>query len=158
MTEHPGEQVPPAFDPDVEPGVGPEPGEHTPDYDTEPEPESTYDEPPADDFPGDSQADQASYGEPADEAAVEQPSYEEAVDEARYDDSAGDTSYGEASYGEAVDEPAGEGAHPLVEEAMTRLDRLRERPVGEHAEVYADLHERLQNALVEADAESGDRT
>ncbi|QNE17878.1 hypothetical protein F1D05_08175 [Kribbella qitaiheensis] len=43
--------------------------------------------------------------------------------------------------------------HPLVEETMARLDELRERPVGEHAEVYADLHERLQTALVEADAE-----
>ena len=40
---------------------------------------------------------------------------------------------------------------------MGRLDELRERPVGEHAEVYADLHERLQSALVEADAEHGDR-
>ncbi|TDO35593.1 hypothetical protein EV643_1224 [Kribbella sp. VKM Ac-2527] len=129
MTEHPGEQVPPAFDPDVEPGFGPEPDEHTPDYDTEPEPESTYDEPPADDFPGDSPTDQASYGDPA----------------------------GDAAYGEAVEERVGEGAHPLVEETMARLDGLRERPVGEHAEVYADLHERLQNALVEADAESGDR-
>lgn len=139
MTEHPGEQVPPAFDPDVEPGSGPEPDEHTPDYDTEPEPESTYDEPPADDFPGDSPADQASYGDPADDPAYEEPS-------------------DEAAYGEAVEEPADEGAHPLVEETMARLDGLRERPVGEHAEVYADLHERLQNALVEADAESGDRS
>jgi hypothetical protein len=129
VTEHPGEQVPPAFDPDVEPGFGPEPDEHTPDYDTEPEPESTYDEPPADDFPGDSPTDQTSYGEPA----------------------------GDPAYGEAVEEPVAEGAHPLVEETMARLDGLRERPVGEHAEVYADLHERLQNALVEADAESGDR-
>jgi hypothetical protein len=129
VTEHPGEQVPPAFDPDVEPGFGPEPDEHTPDYDTEPEPEGTYDEPPADDFPGDSPTDQTSYGEPA----------------------------GDPAYGEAAEEPVAEGAHPLVEETMARLDGLRERPVGEHAEVYADLHERLQNALVEADAESGDR-
>ncbi|MEU0092203.1 hypothetical protein [Kribbella sp. NPDC006257] len=43
--------------------------------------------------------------------------------------------------------------HPLVEETMARLDELRDKPVGEHAEVYADLHERLQTALVEADAE-----
>lgn len=50
-----------------------------------------------------------------------------------------------------------EGAHPLVEETMARLDDLRDRPVAEHAEVYADLHERLQTVLVEADAESGDR-
>jgi hypothetical protein len=40
---------------------------------------------------------------------------------------------------------------------MARLDDLRERPVSEHAEVYADVHERLQTALVEADAEHGDR-
>jgi hypothetical protein len=46
----------------------------------------------------------------------------------------------------------------LVEETMARLDDLRDRPVGEHAEVYADLHERLQGALVEADAEQGDRS
>lgn len=45
----------------------------------------------------------------------------------------------------------------MVEEVMGRLDGLRERPVGEHAEVFADLHERLQSALVEADAEHGDR-
>jgi hypothetical protein len=50
-----------------------------------------------------------------------------------------------------------EGRHPLVEETMARLDDLRERPVSEHAEVYADVHERLQTALVEADAEHGDR-
>lgn len=48
-----------------------------------------------------------------------------------------------------------EGRHPLVEETMARLDDLRERPVSEHAEVYADVHERLQTALVEADAEHG---
>jgi hypothetical protein len=29
--------------------------------------------------------------------------------------------------------------------------------VSEHGEVYADLHERLQSALVEADAEQSDR-
>jgi hypothetical protein len=40
---------------------------------------------------------------------------------------------------------------------MGRLEELRERPVGEHAEVFAELHERLQSALVEADAEHGDR-
>lgn len=50
-----------------------------------------------------------------------------------------------------------EGAHPLVEETMARLGELSDRPVAEHAEVYADLHERLQTVLVAADAESGDR-
>ncbi|MFF1822498.1 hypothetical protein ACFVWG_34670 [Kribbella sp. NPDC058245] len=55
------------------------------------------------------------------------------------------------------DEPAqDESGHPLVEEVMGRLDDLREKPVGEHAEVYADLHERLQTALVEADSDQGD--
>jgi hypothetical protein len=44
-----------------------------------------------------------------------------------------------------------------VEETMARLDGLRDLPVSEHAEVYAELHERLQSALVEADAEPGDR-
>ena len=98
MTEHPGEQFPPAVDPDVEP----QPDERrTPDYDTEPEPESTS-----------------------------TPS---------------------------ADRAAEEGVHPLVEETMERLEGLRERPVSEHAEVYADLHERLQTALVGADAEHGDR-
>lgn len=50
-----------------------------------------------------------------------------------------------------------EGVHPLVEETMARLEELRDRPVAEHAEVYADLHERLQSALVEADTDGGDR-
>ena len=54
--------------------------------------------------------------------------------------------------------PDEDRAHPLVEETMGRLGELRDRPVGEHAEVYADLHERLQSALVEADAEHGDRS
>ncbi|HEU4948055.1 MAG TPA: hypothetical protein VFT31_12955 [Kribbella sp.] len=50
-----------------------------------------------------------------------------------------------------------EGSHPLVEETTNRLDGLRERPVSEHAEVYAGVHERLQTALVEADADYGER-
>jgi len=58
---------------------------------------------------------------------------------------------------DVADEPVEDGAHPLVEETMGRLGELRDRPVGEHAEVYADLHERLQSALVEADADPGDR-
>lgn len=45
----------------------------------------------------------------------------------------------------------GERGHPLVEETMERLEDLRGRPVSEHAEVYADLHERLQSALAEAE-------
>lgn len=45
----------------------------------------------------------------------------------------------------------GERGHPLVEETMERLEDLRDRPVSEHAEVYADLHDRLQSALAEAE-------
>ncbi|GAA1574216.1 hypothetical protein GCM10009804_33720 [Kribbella hippodromi] len=67
--------------------------------------------------------------------------------------------HGESRHGqyEQGDVEQGEGGHPLVEETMARLEGLRERAVGEHAEVYADLHERLQSALVEADSEPGDR-
>jgi hypothetical protein len=54
-------------------------------------------------------------------------------------------------------EPEPDGGHPLVDETMARLYELRDRPVSDHAEVYADVHERLQAALVEADAEPGDR-
>jgi hypothetical protein len=94
VTDHPGEQFPPAVDPDTEPG--------------------------------------------------DQPGYEEAPTPA--------VRPGQPDYDA---EP--EGAHPLVEETMARLDDLRDRPVADHAEVYADLHERLQTVLVQADAESGDR-
>jgi hypothetical protein len=41
--------------------------------------------------------------------------------------------------------------HPLVEKTTERLEDLRDRPVAGHAEVYADLQERLQAALAEAD-------
>ncbi len=53
-------------------------------------------------------------------------------------------------------EPDREASHPVVEETMQRLEDLRERPVSEHAEVYADLHERLQSALAEADRADGE--
>ncbi|MFI5713884.1 hypothetical protein [Kribbella sp. NPDC051620] len=46
----------------------------------------------------------------------------------------------------------------MVEDVVERLEGLGELAVGEHAEVYAELHERLQAALVEADAEHGDRS
>ncbi len=49
------------------------------------------------------------------------------------------------------DSEPGRDGHPLVEETMTRLDDLHERPVSQHAEVYADLQERLQSALAVAD-------
>jgi hypothetical protein len=55
-------------------------------------------------------------------------------------------------------EPEREGSHPLVEETMARLADLRDKPVSEHAEVYADLHDRLQLALAESDGDPADRT
>ncbi|GAA3565515.1 hypothetical protein [Kribbella ginsengisoli] len=57
----------------------------------------------------------------------------------------------------AGEERGDDEVHPLVEDVVERLEGLGELAVGEHAEVYAELHERLQSALVEADAEYGDR-
>ncbi|MEI8411686.1 MULTISPECIES: hypothetical protein [unclassified Kribbella] len=78
---------------------------------------------------------------------------EDSVNDSGDDDPTADAVPGFA----AAEVPDEERAHPLVEETMGRLDELRDRPVGEHVEVYADLHERLQSALVEADADPGDR-
>lgn len=249
MTDYPGEQFPPAVDPDVEPGYEPEPDEQSqPDYDTEPEPESQYrpsnwvnptlqgrphtdpllagftvygdptPEPPedteqafeasletqhsfVDDGPEDWPDNTPTEEPPA--AATDEP--DEALsawgsDAGASSDEAGEppvhaeeaapsSAEGEASRpavptpgqafgrgpvptpGQVAPRPAApvsapaavvpevdeDGVHPLVEETMGRLEELRERPVGEHAEVFADLHERLQSALVEADAEHGDR-
>ena len=127
MTEHPGEQFPPDVDPDVEPGFEPFPAEETPDYDTEPADEHAHLDPA-----------EVEFG-PEFARAPGQEHEHSFVAESAEDP-----------------EPREEG-HPLVEETMDRLEELRERPVSEHAEVYADLHERLQSALVEADAEHGDR-
>lgn len=130
MTEHPGEQFPPDVDPDVEPGFDPYQAEETPahpDYDTEP-----------------GAQDMAEHVDPA---AVEfGPEFARAPGEEH-----------EHSFEAESAQDPGEGGHPLVEETMARLEELRDRPVSEHGEVYADLHERLQTALVEADAEQGDR-
>jgi hypothetical protein len=138
VTEHPGEQFPPDVDPDVEPGYEPRREEtpEQPDYDTEPAPESFgYDEEPR--------------------AHVDPAEVEFGPEFARSPEDEFEHPYAqEAAEHDVPDEEAG---HPLVEETMTRLDALRDRPVSEHAEVYADLHERLQSALVEADAEHGDR-
>ena len=160
MTEHPGEEFPPAVDPDVEP----QPDERrTPDYDTEPEPDIT---------PYVDQADAVDYTE----APLETEDTEQTFEASLEDDQAFVVDEVEeveetapvASAEPFVPKPGPptmqeqaeereDGVHPLVEETMERLDGLRERPVSEHAEVYADLHERLQTALVEADAEHGDR-
>lgn len=249
MTDHPGEQFPPAVDPDVEPGFEPEPDEkHEPDYDSEPGPDSQYEpeqpsawvnptlqgrphtDPLLSGFTvyGDPTPEEPEDTEQAFEASLEEPPADETTQHSFVDDGL-DDSYEDqpepepepapapvqpaarpmpaaptpsqaftrpptptpgqafprpaapapatptpaapapahstpghsASAGSASAVPAeagGEdGVHPLVEETMERLDGLRERPVGEHAEVYADLHERLQSALVEADADHGDR-
>lgn len=169
MTEHPGEQFPPDVDPDVEPGF--EPSEEPParpDYDTEPGPQNrTYaEQSPERSYDAEAEVDT----EAAFEASLDEPADAEAVDEPTHVDPA-EVEFGpefarspgqehEHSFvAESAEDPAPqEQGHPLVEETMGRLDELRDRPVSEHAEVYADLHERLQSALVEADADQGDRT
>jgi hypothetical protein len=47
---------------------------------------------------------------------------------------------------------------PRVDDAVSRLQELTERPVGEHADVYDDIHRRLRAAMEEADAEPADET
>lgn len=149
MTDYPGEQFPPAVDPDVEPGENTEP-----DYDSEPGREAAPDyetergreaEPDYDTEPGTSQYEQSDQYEQSEPGHADRGSTQD--DGTQYEESA------QYDGADAVEEQG----HPLVEETMGRLAELRDRPVGEHAEVYADLHERLQTALVEADADSGDR-
>ncbi|GAA3146357.1 hypothetical protein JOF29_001886 [Kribbella aluminosa] len=175
MTEHPGEQFPPGVDPDVEPGFDPYRSEEPkpdPDYDTEPgaqdaphdaarESAGAHVDPAAVEFgpefaraPGEEHEHAFEAGSAEDPAydgtgSGEDPAYDSgSAEDPVYD---GDGSGGDPAYG------GDDGGHPLVEETMARLDGLRERPVSEHGEVYADLHERLQTALVEADAEQSDR-
>ena len=176
MTEHPGEQFPPDVDPDVEPGFEPgfEPSEEPPahpDYDTEPGPQNSTYAGQSVERSYDSEVDteagfEASLDEPAEAKVVDEPTHVDPAEVefgpefARSPGQEHEHSFVAGSAGSAED-PAppeqDEQGHPLVEATMSRLDELRERPVGEHAEVYADLHERLQTALVEADAEQGDR-
>ncbi len=146
MTEHPGEQFPPSVDPDVEPAFDPYQSEETqahPDYDTEPGAQDVAQEP----------------AEHVDPAAVEfGPEFARAPGQ-EYEHSFEAGSAEDPAYEDpASDESTEESGHPLVEETMARLDELRDKPVADHGEVYADLHERLQTALVEADAEQGDRS
>jgi hypothetical protein len=42
---------------------------------------------------------------------------------------------------------------PRVDDAVARLQELSDRPVGEHAEVFDDIHRRLRDALEEAAVE-----
>jgi len=143
MTEHPGEQFPPDVDPDVEPGLDPHPGEKTPDYDTEP---AEHVDPA-----------EVEFGPEFARAPGEEHEHSFEAGSAEDPDRSEDSYEGDASYAQPEEDPREDAGHPLVEETMGRLDELRDRPVSEHAEVYADLHERLQSALVEADAEHGDR-
>ncbi|MEV0799574.1 hypothetical protein AB0I34_17910 [Kribbella sp. NPDC050281] len=174
MTEHPGEQFPPDVDPDVEPGFEPHPAEEAPavpDYDAEPGSQSfEYAE-----EPGEASGDESAEPGHVDPAEVEfgpefarEPGQEydhpyeaesaEPEHQAEPEHHAEPEHQAEPEHHQAeAEQHEGEVGHPLVDEVMGRLDELRERPVDEHAEVYADLHERLQSALVEADAEHGDR-
>jgi hypothetical protein len=162
VTEHPGEQFPPDVDPDVEPGLDPYPAEETPqapDYDAEPAPAETLEVAAAHVDPAEVEfgpefarapGQEHEHSFTAESAVAEQ----EPAEEPAHADLVGEYPAEDVVPEEVPEE---EQAHPLVEETMGRLDELRDRPVAEHAEVYADLHERLQSALVEADAEPGDR-
>jgi hypothetical protein len=50
--------------------------------------------------------------------------------------------------GAAVPEPEPTG-HPDVDAALDRLRELPERPISSHAELYDDVHQRLQAVLAE---------
>jgi len=167
VTEHPGEQFPPDVDPDVEPGFDPDESEQPhphPDYDTEPGAQDAAEhvDPAAVEFgPEFARAPGEEYEHSYEAGSAEDPTPEDPTHEnTTHEDTAYEENpaYEESGSGEEpAYEEAGEGGHPLVEETMSRLDQLRDRPVSEHAEVYADLHETLQSALVEADADQGDR-
>ncbi|MFK4088807.1 hypothetical protein ACI2LF_32130 [Kribbella sp. NPDC020789] len=145
MTEHPGEQFPPDVDPDVEPDYAPEHDEQPqthPDYDSEPGAQNAgYDGSPHRADPAEVEFGPEFAREPGEEH--DHPFTAEPAEDLHSEDL-------------HSEEPRDESGHPLVDEVMARLDDLREKPVSEHAEVYADLHERLQTALVEADSDQGD--
>jgi len=42
---------------------------------------------------------------------------------------------------------------PRVDEAVDRLRGLADRPVAEHADLFDDVHRRLQDALAKPDGE-----
>jgi hypothetical protein len=163
VTEHPGEQFPPDVDPDVEPYPAEEETPARPDYDAEPGSQNAHVDPAEVEFgpefaraPGE-EHEHSFVAESAEDPQAEDPEDSQAEELQAEEPQAEEPQAEEPA--EFVDEPQArsEDGHPLVEETMDRLDSLRDRPVGDHAEVYADLHERLQSALVEADAEHGDR-
>ena len=141
MTEHPGEQsgsddeaaVEPQVEPEVEAEFGPEFGP------------TAYPDDNADDELG------------PNDVAGDDASGDEVTADLGEDDVAEHERFRPANDIAPHERVQSDKGHPLVEETMARLDELRDRPVPDHAEVYAELHERLQAALVEADAEPGDR-
>ncbi|MEV5966402.1 hypothetical protein AB0L70_31835 [Kribbella sp. NPDC051952] len=169
MTEHPGEQFPPDVDPDVEPYPAEEETPARPDYDAEPGSQNAHVDPAEVEFgpefaraPGEEHEHSfvaESAEDPQAEAPQDQQAEEPQAEEFQAEEFQAEEFQAEESQAEFVEESQArsEDGHPLVEETMDRLDSLRDRPVSDHAEVYADLHERLQSALVEADAEHGDR-
>ncbi|HEU4568613.1 MAG TPA: hypothetical protein VFR99_11305 [Marmoricola sp.] len=44
------------------------------------------------------------------------------------------------------DQPATTG-HPAVDEVLRSMDRLEDRPVGEHVAAFEEAHEKLRRAL-----------
>lgn len=59
---------------------------------------------------------------------------------------------------EQVPERSGDGVtDPAVAAALERLEGLAERPVSQHAEVYEDVHQALQQSLAEAQGERPER-
>jgi hypothetical protein len=54
----------------------------------------------------------------------------------------------QAAAGAAVPEPEPTG-HPEVDAALDRLRVLAELPAGAHADLYDDIHQRLQGVLAE---------
>ena len=47
--------------------------------------------------------------------------------------------------------PAPGSAREAVDEALSRLQQLSERPVTEHVAIYEDVHRLLQDALADVD-------
>jgi hypothetical protein len=142
VTEQPGEdegRPNPSTDPDAQPDTRSEPEgrpAEEPDYETEPRRDQAD---PARDAASGAASDAAS-------ATVVGP---EPVREA------GGEKAGSGEAEEVGDQEGAGRGHRLVEETMARLGDLRDRPVGEHGEVYADLHDRLQTALTEGDSADG---
>jgi hypothetical protein len=64
-----------------------------------------------------------------------------------HDDGESDDQGVEGRVSEELDAPPVRTGDPRVDEVLTSLDGLDERPVGEHAEVFERAHEQLRAAL-----------